>query len=66
MTVKFCGSFVNTRKTLKTWEKTSLKNLVHHKSGLYYARAYFNGKEFWQPLETSHFSMAEAKRGEFF
>jgi integrase len=56
---------VKERKTVKTWEKTRLKNLVRHKSGLYYARAYANGKEFWQPLETSHFSVAEAKLGEF-
>ena len=66
MTVKFCGSFVSARKTVKTWKKPRLKNLVRHKSGLYYARAYSDGKEFWQPLETSHFSVAEAKLGEFF
>lgn len=43
------------RKTVKTWEKTRLQNLVRHKSGRYYARAFADGKEFWKSLKTSQF-----------
>lgn len=35
--------------------------MVRHKSGRYYARLFLNGKEIWKSLETSHFSLAEAK-----
>jgi integrase len=58
-------SFVKRRKPTKTWEKTRLQNLVRHKSGRYYARAYAGGKEFWKSLRTSHFSVAQAKLAEF-
>jgi len=51
--------------TVKTWEKTRLANLVRHRSGRYYARAYTGGKEVWKSLKTSHFSVAEAKLAEF-
>ena len=44
-----------------TWTKTRLKNLLRHKSGRYYARALVGGKEVWQSLGTSHFSVAEVK-----
>jgi integrase len=50
---------------VKTWETTRLQNLLRHKSGRYYARAFANGKEFWKSLKTSHFSVAEGKLGEF-
>lgn len=53
------------RKPAKTWETTRLQNLVRHKSGRYYARAYAGGKEFWKSLKTSHFSIAQAKLAEF-
>ena len=53
------------RKTVKTWEKTRLANLVRHRSGRYYARAYAGGKEVWKSLKTSHFSVAEAKLADF-
>jgi integrase len=56
---------VKRRKPTKTWEKTRLQNLVRHKSGQYYARAYAGGKEFWKSLKTSHFSVAQAKLAEF-
>jgi integrase len=56
---------VKQRKPTKTWEKTRLQNLVRHKSGRYYARAYAGGKEFWKSLKTSHFSVAQAKLAEF-
>jgi integrase len=52
-------------KPKKTWEKTRLQNLVRHRSGRYYARAFAGGKEVWKSLKTSHFSVAEAKLAEF-
>jgi len=52
-------------KPTKTWEKTRLQNLVRHKSGSYYARAFAGGKEVWKSLKTSHFSVAQAKLAEF-
>jgi len=56
---------VKQRKPAKTWEKTRLQNLVRHKSGRYYARAFAGGKEVWKSLKTSHFSVAQAKLAEF-
>jgi integrase len=52
-------------KPTKTWERTRLQNLIRHKSGRYYARAFAGGKEVWKSLKTSHFSVAEAKLAEF-
>ena len=52
-------------KPTKTWERTRLQNLVRHKSGHYYARAFAGGKEVWKSLKTSHFGVAEAKLAEF-
>ncbi len=52
-------------KPTKTWERTRLQNLIRHKSGGYYARAFAGGKEVWKSLKTSHFSVAEAKLAEF-
>jgi integrase len=49
----------------KTWERTRLQNLLRHKSGRYYARAFAGGKEVWKSLRTSHFSVAQAKLAEF-
>jgi integrase len=49
----------------KTWQKTRVQNLLRHKSGSYYARAFANGKENWKSLGTSHFSVAQAKLAEF-
>jgi len=56
---------VKQRKPTKTWERTRLQNLVRHKSGRYYARAFAAGKEVWKSLKTSHFSVAEGKLAEF-
>jgi integrase len=56
---------VNECKPTKTWERTRLQNLVRHKSGRYYARAFAGGKEVWKSLKTSHFSVAQAKLAEF-
>ena len=53
------------RKPTRTWEKTRLQNLLRHKSGRYYARAFAGGKEVWQSLKTSHYSVAEAKLAKF-
>jgi integrase len=53
------------RKSTKTWQKTRKPNLLRHKSGRYYARAFAGGKEVWQSLKTSHFSVAQAKLAEF-
>jgi integrase len=52
-------------KPTKTWVRTRLQNLVRHKSGRYYARAFAGGKEVWKSLKTSHFSVAEARLAEF-
>jgi integrase len=56
---------VKQHKPKKTWERTRLQNLVRHKSGRYYARAFANGKEIWKSLATSHFSVAEARLAAF-
>jgi hypothetical protein len=53
------------RKSMKTWQKTRKPNLLRHKSGRYYARAFADGKEVWKSLTTSHYSVAEAKLAEF-
>ena len=53
------------QKTAKTWQRTRLQNLVRHKSGRYYARAFANGKEIWKSLKTSHLGVAEARLAEF-
>jgi len=53
------------QKATKTWTKTRKPNLLRHRSGRYYARAYAGGKEVWQSLKTSHYSVAEAKLAEF-
>ena len=48
-----------------TWTRTRLKNLLRHKSGRYYARAFVGGKEVWQRLGTSYFSVAEVNMAKF-
>src|SRR5215510_1378466 len=61
----FYGQPMKQEKTSKTWQKTRLQNLIRHKSGRYYARAFANGKEIWRSLGTTHFSVAQAKLAEF-
>ena len=56
---------MKSQETSKTWQRTRHQNLIRHKSGGYYARAYANGKEIWQSLKTSHLSVAQAKLAEF-
>src|SRR5437667_11365258 len=53
------------RKSTETWQKTRKPNLLRHKSGRYYARAFAGGKEVWKSLKTSHFSVAQATLAEF-
>jgi integrase len=53
------------RKSTKTWQTTRKPNLLRHKSGRYYARAFAGGKEVWKSLKTSHYSVAQAKLAEF-
>jgi len=52
-------------KPTKTWARTRHRNLIRHKSGRYYARAFACGKEVWQSLKTSHYSVARAGLAEF-
>jgi len=53
------------QKTGKTWQRTRHQNLLRHKSGRYYARAFAGGKEVWKSLKTSHLSVAQAKLAVF-
>src|SRR4051812_2744951 len=52
-------------KPVKTWQKTRVQNLLRHKSGGYYARAFEGGKEVWKSLKTSHLSVARGKLSDF-
>jgi integrase len=52
-------------KSTKTWQRTRKTNLLRHKSGRYYARAFWQGKEVWKSLKTSHYSVAQARLAEF-
>jgi integrase len=53
------------RKSTKTWQRTRKPNLLRHKSGRYYGRAFAGGKEVWQSLKTSHYSVAQARLAKF-
>jgi integrase len=53
------------RKSTKTWQRTRKPNLLRHKSGRYYARAFAGGKEVWQSLKTWHYSVAQARLAKF-
>src|SRR5689334_5561272 len=48
-------------KVVKTWAKTSVQNLVRHKSGRYYARTFSGGNEKWTSLRTDILEVAKAK-----
>ena len=52
-------------KPTKTWARTGHRNLLRHKSGSYYARAFAGGKEVWKALRTCHYSVARARLAEF-
>jgi integrase len=64
-TLLFYGPLVKARKPTKIWQRTRHSNLLRHKSGSYYARAFAGGKEVWKALKTSHLSVAQAKLAEF-
>ena len=48
-----------------TWQKTKIQNLVRHKSGRYYARAFEKGKEVWKSLKTPNLGVAKVRLAEF-
>ena len=52
-------------KSVKTWTKTRVQNLVKHRSGVYYARLYTNGKEQWKSLKTELLEVAKARLRKF-
>ncbi|MEO6755205.1 MAG: hypothetical protein ABIP85_25830, partial [Chthoniobacteraceae bacterium] len=52
---------MNTALPVKTWNRTSVQNLVRHKSGRYYARIFANGKETWKTLKTDILEVAKVK-----
>lgn len=52
---------MNQCKTVKTWARTSVQNLVRHRSGRYYARLFSGGKEQWKSLKTDLLEVAKAK-----
>ena len=43
------------------WNRTSVQNLVRHKSSRYYARVFANGKETWKSLKTDLLEVAKIK-----
>src|SRR5437588_6552582 len=51
-TVVFYGYGMNATAPVKTWNRTSVQNLLRHNSGRYYARVFANGKETWKSLKT--------------
>jgi hypothetical protein len=58
---------IDSRKLVKAWERTLLANLVVT-NGRYYARAFGDGKELWNPsegvLKASQLKRSEASDGE--
>ena len=56
---------VRERKPTKTLERTQLQNLVRHKSGRYYARAFAAGKGVWKSLQDITFQRSSSKLAEF-
>jgi integrase len=48
-------------KTVKTWTKTKIQNLLRHRSGVYYARHYSKGKEQWKSLKTELLEVAKTR-----
>ena len=58
-TVVFYGLGMSAAVSLKTWNRTSVQNLVRHKSRGYYARIFANGKETWKSLKTDILEVAK-------
>ncbi len=52
---------MSTCKTVKTWSKTNVGNLVKHRSGGYYARLFIGGKERWRSLKTTVMEVAKVR-----
>lgn len=52
---------MNGRKSGKTWSKTSVQNLVKHRSGAYYSRLFIGGKERWKSLRTTVLEVARVR-----
>jgi integrase len=52
---------MNSTAPEKTWNRTSVQNLMRHKSGRYYARIFANGKETWKALKTDILEVAKVK-----
>ena len=48
-------------ETVKTRTRTSVQNLVRHKTGRYYARIFAAGKETWKSLKTDLLEVAKVK-----
>ena len=48
-------------KTVKTWTRTGVQNLVRHRWGRYYARIFTGGKETWKALKTDVMEVAKQK-----
>ena len=57
----FYGHRMGERKSIKTWSKTSVQNLVRHWRGGYYARLYVGGKERWKSLRTKALEVAKSR-----
>lgn len=64
-TVLFYGHAMADGKAVQTWTKTRVQNLVRHRSGVYYARLYSNGKEQWKSLKTEILEVAKARLRKF-
>jgi lambda repressor-like predicted transcriptional regulator len=52
---------MKTAEKEKTWTRTSTQNLMRHKSGVYYARLFANGKQTWKSLRTDLLEVAKSK-----
>jgi integrase len=52
---------MNSTVAEKTWNRTSVQNLLRHKSGRYYARIVRNGKQRWKSLKTDLLEVAKVK-----
>ena len=64
-TVIFYGQPYEGMQIHQNMAKTRKLNLLRHKSGRYYARAFAGSKEVWKSLKTTHYGVAEAKLAEF-
>ncbi len=56
---------MNSTAPVKMWNRTSVQNLLRHKSGRYYAPIKTNGKQTWKSLKTDLLEVAKVKLREF-